>query len=126
MFLPNSPNANITNRNLLYKNLENMKKIDLILNGKVDAKLIDTKKAKITKAIEVGILNAEDDLLGKELEYANAMAQLGGASMYENILCRLVNIKQEIIDIKSGIETLKAVQADLDEEVEVAGEEATA
>ena len=103
-----------------------MKKIDLILNGKVDAKLIDTKKAKITKAIEVGILNAEDDLLGKELEYASAMAQLGGASMYENILCRLVNIKQEIIAIKSGIEALKAVQADLDEEVEVADEEATA
>lgn len=94
-----------------------MKKIDLILNGKVDAKLIDTKKAKITKAIEVGILNAEDDLLGKELEYANTVAQLGGASKYEEILCRLVNIKQEIIDIKSGIEALKAVQADLDEEV---------
>ena len=100
-----------------------MKKIDLILNGKVDAKLIDTKKAKITKAIEVGILNAEDDLLGKELEYANAMAQLGEASMYENILCRLVNIKQEIIDIKSGIEALKAVQSDLDEEVEEKSEE---
>ena len=102
-----------------------MKKIDLILNGKIDAKLIGTKKAKITKAIEVGLLNAENDLLGKELEYANAMSQLGEASMYENILCRLVNIKQEIIDIKSGIEALKAVQADLDEEVEVAGEEAT-
>lgn len=100
-----------------------MKKIDLILNGKVDAKLIDTKKAKVTKAIEVGILNAEDDLLGKELEYANTMAQLGGASMYENILCRLVNIKQEIIDIKSGIEALKAVQADLNEEVEEKSEE---
>lgn len=100
-----------------------MKKIDLILNGKVDAKLIDTKKAKITKAIEVGILNAEDDLLGKELEYANAMAQLGEASMYENILCRLVNIKQEIIDIKSGIQALKEVQADLDEEVEEKSEE---
>jgi hypothetical protein len=103
-----------------------MKKIDLILNGKIDAKLIGTKKAKITKAIEVGLLNAEDDLLGKELEYADAMSQLGEVSMYENILCRLVNIKQEIIDIKSGIEVLKAVQADLDEEVEVAGEEATA
>lgn len=100
-----------------------MKKIDLILNGKVDAKLIDTKKAKITKAIEVGILNAEDDLLGKELEYANAMAQLGEASMYENILCRLVNIKQEIIDIKAGIHALKEVQADLDEEVEEKSEE---
>ena len=100
-----------------------MKKIDLILNGKVDAKLIDTKKAKITKAIEVGILNAEDDLLGKELEYANAMAQLGGASMYENILGRLVFLKQEIIDIKSGIEALKAVQADLNEEVEGKSEE---
>ena len=100
-----------------------MKKIDLILNGKVDAKLIDTKKAKITKAIEVGILNAEDDLLGKELEYANAMASLGGAHQYEPILCDLVRIKQEIIDIKSGIEALKAVQADLDEEVEEKSEE---
>ena len=86
-----------------------MKKIDLILNGKVDAKLIDTNKAKITKAIEVGILNAEDDLLGKELEYARTMAQLGEASLYENILGRLVFLKQEIIDIKSGIEAVKAV-----------------
>ena len=100
-----------------------MKKIDLILNGKVDAKLIDTKKAKITKAIEVGILNAEDDLLGKELEYANAMAQLGGVQQYEPTLCDLVRIKQEIIDIKSGIEALKAVQADLNEEVEEKSEE---
>lgn len=99
-----------------------MKKIDLILNGKVDAKLIDTKKAKITKAIEVGILNAEDDLLGKELEYANAMAELGEASKYEYILCRLVNIKQDIIDIKAGIEALKTVQADLDEEVKTTEE----
>ena len=103
-----------------------MKKIDLILNGKVDAKLIDTKKAKITKAIEVGILNAEDDLLGKELEYANAMAQLGGVQQYEPTLCDLVRIKQKITDIKAGIEALKAVQADLDEEVEVADEEVTA
>lgn len=96
-----------------------MKKIDLILNGKVDAKLIDTKKAKITKAIEVGILNAEDDLLGKELEYANAMASLGGAHQYEPILCDLVRIKQEIADIKMGIEAMKEIQADLNEEVEV-------
>lgn len=100
------------------QNTIKMKKIDLILNGKVDAKLIDTKKAKITKAIEVGILNAEDDLLGKELEYASAMASLGGAQQYEPILCDLVRIKQDIIDIKAGIEALKAVQADLEEEVE--------
>lgn len=96
-----------------------MKKIDLILNGKVDAKLIDTKKAKITKAIEVGILNAEDDLLGKQLEYANTMAQLGEASLYENIIVRLVQTKHEIVNIKEVIEALKAVQADLNEEVEV-------
>ena len=100
-----------------------MKKIDLILNGKVDARLIDTKKAKITKAIEVGILNAEDDLLGKDLEYANAMATLGGTTPYEYILGDLVRIKQDIIDIKAGIVALKAVQADLDEEVEVVADE---
>lgn len=96
-----------------------MKKIDLILNGKIDAKLIDTKKAKITKAIEVGILNAEDDLLGKELEYERWLTTLGGNNVeYSEVLKYLVAIKQEIIDIKSGIEALKEVQADLDEEVE--------
>lgn len=100
-----------------------MKKIDLILNGKVDAKLIDTKKAKITKAIEVGILNAEDYLLGKELEYERWLATLGGNVEYSDVLKHLVAIKQEIIDIKSGIEALKAVQADLDEEVEEKSEE---
>ena len=94
-----------------------MKKIDLILNGKVDAKLIDTKKAKINKAIEVGILNAEDDLLEKELEYEKAMASLGGADSYDTILFRLVSIKQDIGDIKSAIEALKSVQADLNAEV---------
>ena len=95
-----------------------MKKIDLILNGKGDAKLIDTKKAKITKAIEVGILNAEDDLLGKELEYERLLVALGGNAEYSDVLKHLVEIKLTIIDIKSGIEALKAVQADLDEEVE--------
>lgn len=100
-----------------------MKKIDLILNGKVDAKLIDTKKAKITKAIEVGILNAEDDLLGKELEYERWLVTLGGNAEYSEVLKNLVDIKLTIIDIKSGIEALKAVQADLDEEVEEKSEE---
>jgi len=100
-----------------------MKKIDLILNGKVDAKLIDTKKAKITKAIEVGILNAEDGLLGKELEYERWLATLGGNAEYSDVLKHLVEIKLTIIDIKSGIEALKAVQADLDEEVEEKSEE---
>ena len=99
-----------------------MKKIDLILNGKVDAKLIDTKKAKITKAIEVGILNAEEALLGKELEYERWLATLGGNAEYSDVLKNLVDIKLTIIDIKSGIEALKAVQADLDEEVEATKE----
>ena len=100
-----------------------MKKIDLILNGKVDAKLIDTKKAKITKAIEVGILNAEDDLLNKELEYANTMAQLGETCSYGDVLGRLLCVKRNISEIKDVISDLKAVQADLDEEVEEKSEE---
>lgn len=99
-----------------------MKKIDLILNGKVDAKLIDTKKAKITKAIEVGILNAEDDLLNKELEYANTMAQLGETYSYGDVLGRLLCVKRNISEIKDVIKDLKAVQADLDEEVETTEE----
>lgn len=103
-----------------------MKKIDLILNGKVDAKLIDTKKAKITKAIEVGILNAEDDLLGKELEYERLLVALGGNAEYSDILASLVVIKEDILIIKTGIQALKEVQSDLDEEVEVADEEVTA
>lgn len=99
-----------------------MKKIDLILNGKVDAKLIDTKKAKITKAIEVGILNAEDDLLGKELEYERLLVALGGNAEYSDILSQLVEIKDDIHIIKAGIDALKAVQADLEEEVEETSE----
>lgn len=103
-----------------------MKKIDLILNGKVDAKLIDTKKAKITKTIEVGILNSEDDLLGKELEYERWLATLGGNAEYSDVLKHLVEIKENILIIKSVIQALKEVQADLDEEVEEKSEEATA
>lgn len=100
-----------------------MKKIDLILNGKVDAKLIDTKKAKITKAIEVGILNAEDDLLGKELEYERLLVSLGGNAEYSDILEELVAIKEDILVIKSGIHALKEVQADLNEDIEEKSEE---
>lgn len=100
-----------------------MKKIDLILNGKVDAKLIDTKKAKITKAIEVGILNAEDDLLGKELEYERWLATLGGNVEYSDVLEHLVAIKEDILIIKAGIHALQEVQNDLNEDIEVATEE---
>lgn len=95
-----------------------MKKIDLILNGKVDAKLIDTKKAKITKAIEVGILNAEDDLLGKELEYDRLLVALGGNAEYSDILAALVSIKEDILIIKAGIHALQEVQNDLNEDIE--------
>lgn len=108
------------------QNTIKMKKIDLILNGKVDAKLIDTKKAKITKAIEVGILNAEDDLLGKELEYERLLVALGGNAEYSDILSQLVEIKEDILIIKAGIEALKEVQTDLEEEVEEKSEEANA
>lgn len=90
-----------------------MKKIDLILNGKVDAKLIEMKKAKISKAIEVAILNAEDDLLQKELEYYNAMNCLGEASIYECILQDMMQFKQDIFDIENGIKVLKNIQNDL-------------
>lgn len=100
-----------------------MKKIDLILNGKVDAKLIDTKKAKITKAIEVGILNAEDDLLGKELEYERLLVALGGNVEYSDILASLVAIKEDILIIKAGIHALHKVQDDLNKDIEEKSEE---
>lgn len=95
-----------------------MKKIDLILNGKVDAKLIDTKKAKITKAIEVGILNAEDEKLSKELEYERLLVALGGNVEYSDILEQMIDIKQDILVIEAGIHAMQKVQADLDAEVE--------
>ena len=100
-----------------------MKKIDLILNGKVDAKLIDTKKAKITKAIEVGIVNAEDDLLGKELEYERLLVALGDNAEYSDILTSLVAIKEDILIIKAGIHALQEVQDDLNEDIEEKSEE---
>ena len=90
----------------------------MILNGKVDAKLIDTKKAKITKAIEVAILNAEDDLLGKELEYERLLIALGGNAEYSDILASLVAIKEDILIIKAGIHALQEVQNDLNEDIE--------
>lgn len=95
-----------------------MKKIDLILNGKVDAKLIGTKKAKITKAIEVGLLNAEDDLLGKELEYERLLVALGGNAEYSDILASLVAIKEDILIIKESIHAFQEVQNDLNKDVE--------
>lgn len=94
-----------------------MKKIDLILNGKVDAKLIDTKKSKITKAIEVGILNAEDEKLSKELEYERLLVALGGNVEYSDILEQMIEIKQDILIIEAGIHAMQKVQADLDAEV---------
>lgn len=100
-----------------------MKKIDLILNGKVDAKLIDTKKAKITKALEVGILNAEDDLLGKELEYERLLVTLGDNAEYSDILAKLVAIKEDILIIKAGIHALAEVKNDLNEDIEEKSEE---
>lgn len=100
-----------------------MKKVDLILNGKVDAKLIDTKKAKITKAIEVGILNAEDDLLGKELEYERLLVALGGNAEYSDILASLVAIKEDILIIKASIHALQEIQNDLNEDIEEKSEE---
>ena len=100
-----------------------MKKIDLILNGKIDAKLIDTKKAKITKAIEVGILNAEDDLLGKELEYERLLVALGGNAEYSDILASLVEIKEDILIIKASIHALQEIQNDLNEDIEEKSEE---
>ena len=100
-----------------------MKKIDLILNGKVDAKLIDTRKAKINTAIKVGILNAEDDLLGKELEYERWLTTLGGNAEYSNVLEHLVEIKEDILIIKAGIHALQEVQNDLNEDIDEKSEE---
>lgn len=95
-----------------------MKKIDLILNGKIDAKLTETKKAKITKAIEVAILNAEDDLLSKKLEYERETANLALTHSYDATLGLMIAYRQEQEDIERFIATLKDIQADLNKEVE--------
>jgi hypothetical protein len=95
-----------------------MKKIDLILNGKIDAKLTETKKAKITKAIEVAILNAEDDLLSKKLEYERETANLALTHSYDTTLGFMIAYRQEQEDIERFIATLKDIQADLNKEVE--------
>ena len=84
---------------------------------------LSSKKAKITKAIEVGILNAEDDLLGKELEYERLLVALGGNAEYSDILAALVAIKEDILIIKAGIHALQEVQDDLNEDIEEKSEE---
>lgn len=100
-----------------------MKKIDSILKGKIDVKLIETKKAKINATIEVALLNAKDELLGKELSYAKLMEKLGTTTSYENVIKEMVELKQDVQDIESCIEALQAIKKDLEQEVEVEQDE---
>lgn len=100
-----------------------MKKIDSILKGKIDVKLVETKKAKINATIEVALLNAKDELLGKELSYAKLMEKLGTTTSYENVIKEMVELKQDVQDIESCIAALQAIKKDLEQEVEVEQDE---
>lgn len=100
-----------------------MKKIDSILKGKIDVKLIETKKAKINATIEVALLNAKDELLGKELSYAKLMETLGTTTSYEKVIKEMVDLKQDVQDIESCIAALQVIKKDLEQEVEVEQDE---
>lgn len=99
-----------------------MKKIDSILDGKIDARLTETKKAKIEMALNVASVNATDDLLAKELEYEHLVAQLATTSHYEPILNQMIACKQEMEDIASFIQILDDIYEDLYEDVEAKSE----
>ena len=95
-----------------------MKRIDCILNGATLATTSEVKKQKIETVIKIGMLNAEDDLLAKQLAYKEVLESLATTSDYTATLARAVELKQEIEDIESGKNALLEVQADLNEEVE--------
>ena len=95
-----------------------MKRIDCILSGAVEATTSKVKKQKIETVIKIGLLNAEDDLLAKQLAYKQVLESLATRSDYTATLARAVELKQEIADIKAGKNALLEVQADLNEEVE--------
>lgn len=94
-----------------------MKKLQAILQGK-QGNLSPIKEKKIRTSIEVALLNAEDDMQTKELEYEQMMGRFGDGHYIFTLDC-LVSIKRDILDIATWVTALKAVQADLDAEVEV-------
>ena len=95
-----------------------MKRIDCILSGAVEATTSKVKKQKIETVIKIGMLNAEDDLLAKQLAYKQVLESLATTNDYTGTLARAVELKQEIADIEAGKNALLAVKADLNEEVE--------
>ena len=96
-----------------------MKRIDCILSGATLATASEVKKQKIETVIKIGMLNAEDDLLAKQLAYKQVLESLATTSDYTATLARAVELKQEIADIEVGKNALLEVQADLNEEVEI-------
>lgn len=96
-----------------------MKRIDCILSGATLATTSDVKKQKIETVIKIGMLNAEDDLLAKQLAYKEVLESLATTSDYTATLARAVELKQEIADVEAGKNALLEVQADLNEEVEI-------
>lgn len=95
-----------------------MKRIDCILSGAKEATTSEVKKQKIETTIKIGLLNAEDDLLAKQLEYKQVLESLATTNDYTATLARAVELKQEIADIEAGKNALLAVKADLNEDVE--------
>lgn len=100
-----------------------MKRIDCILSGAKEATTSEVKKQKIETTIKIGLLNAEDDLLAKQLEYKQVLESLATTNDYTATLARAVELKQEIADIEAGKNALLEVQADLNEEVEFTNSE---
>lgn len=96
-----------------------MKRIDCILSGAKEATTSEVKKQKIETTIKIGLLNAEDDLLAKQLEYKQVLENLATTHDYTTTLARAVELKQEIADIEAGKNALLEVQADLNEEMEL-------
>lgn len=95
-----------------------MKRIDCILSGATEATTSEVKKQKIETTIKIGLLNAEDDLLAKQLEYKRVLENLATTHDYTTTLARAVELKHEIADIEVGKNALLAIKADLNEDVE--------
>lgn len=96
-----------------------MKRIDCILSGATEATISEVKKQKIETTIKIGMLNAEDDLLAKQLAYKQVLESLATTNDYTVTLARAVELKHEIADLEAGKNALLAVKADLNEELAI-------
>lgn len=97
-----------------------MKKIKVILKGrKFTDKLFGLKERKIRRAIESAKDSAEKQKEDAAIAYEELFGKMADDDAdYQCILCEMIKHKQTIISAEATIDAIKAIEDDLDSEVE--------